>query len=151
MNFFNTLFSNQNPTFSVYEPVFDETTGQLDTVYVQGTDKAANQYNTNDANSDFFRHVSYYGTLNYNRTFDKHEISATALIYNDIMAKNDTLQNGVVFHTGISANYAFAHKYLAELSFMGIGSKKLKEGNRMEMAPSFGLGWVLSEEDFMAE
>ena len=37
------------------------------------------------------------------------------------------------------------------MSLMGIGSRKLKEGSRMEMAPSFGLGWVLSEEDFMSD
>ena len=43
MNFFNTIYSNQNPSFAVYEPVFDETSGLLDTVYVRGTDEAANQ------------------------------------------------------------------------------------------------------------
>jgi len=37
------------------------------------------------------------------------------------------------------------------MSLMGIGSRKLEEGNRMEMAPTFGLGWVLSEEDFMSD
>ena len=73
------------PSFAVYEPVFDETSGLFDTVYVHGTDKAANQYNTNDGNSDFFRHVTYYATLNYNRSFGKHDISATALIYNDMI------------------------------------------------------------------
>ena len=39
----------------------------------------------------------------------------------------------------------------AEVSLMGIGSRKLKEGSRIEMAPSFGLGWVVSEEDFMSD
>jgi len=33
---------------------------------------------------------------------------------------------------------------------MGIGSRKLEKGSRIEMAPTAGVGWVLSEEDFMA-
>jgi len=150
MNFFNTLYSNQNPTFAVYEPVFDETSGVLDTVVIHGTDKAANQYNTNSGNSAFFRHSAYYGTLNYNRSFGEHDIAATALVFTDNISYNDSTQKDVLFHTGLSANYMFSDKYVAELSLMGIGSRKLKEGNRMEMAPSVGLGWVMSEEDFMS-
>ena len=151
MNFFNTIYSSQSPSFAVYEPVFDETSGLLDTVYVRGTDVAANKYNANNGNSTFFRHVSYYGTLNYNRSFGEHAVSATALMFTDMITNPDVLQKDVLFHTGFSANYMFSKKYIAEMSFMGIGSRKLKEGNRMEMAPSFGLGWVLTEEDFMSD
>jgi hypothetical protein len=89
--------------------------------------------------------------MNYNRSFDKHDISATALIYNDMITNRDLLQKDVLFHTGFSANYMYSDKYIAEMSLMGIGSRKLKEGSRIEMAPSFGLGWVLSEEDFMSD
>jgi len=149
MNFFNTMYSNQNTSFAIYEPVFDEVSGLLDTVYVRGTDKAANQYNTNNANSDFFRQYAYYLTLNYNRTFDKHAVSATGLLFTDAISYNGITQKDVLFHTGISANYLYDNKYLAEFSLMGIGSRKLEEGSQIEMAPSFGLGWVISEENFM--
>ncbi|MCX6325164.1 MAG: SusC/RagA family TonB-linked outer membrane protein [Bacteroidia bacterium] len=149
MNFFNTLYANQSPSFAVYQPVFD-VSGLLDTVYVIGADKAANAYNTDNANSYFSRHISYYATLNYNRSFDKHQISATALVFNDMITKNDTLQRNVLFHTGFSANYMYSRKYIAEVSLMGIGSRKQKEGSRVEMAPTFGIGWVLSDEDFMS-
>jgi len=151
MNFFNTMYASQNPTFAVYQPVFDNVSGLLDTVYVLGTDKSANQYITSDGNSYFSRQVTYYATLKYNRTFGKHEISSAALFYNDILTKPDTLQNDIVLHTGISANYSYSKKYIAELTLMAIGSSKLEEGSRMELAPSFGLGWVLSEEDFMSD
>jgi TonB-linked SusC/RagA family outer membrane protein len=151
MNFFNTLYSNQSPSFAVYEPVFDETSGLLDTVYVRGTDIAANKYNTNNGNSTFFRHISYYGTLNYNRSFGEHAVSATALMFTDMINNPDVLQKDVLFHTGFSANYVYSKKYIAEMSLMGIGSRKLKEGSRIETAPSFGIGWVLTEEDFMAD
>jgi TonB-linked SusC/RagA family outer membrane protein len=150
MNFFNVLYANQAPTFAVYEPVFDDASGLLDTVYVHGTDKAANNYITNNDNSDFFRHVTYYGTLNYNRSFNKHDISAIALVYSDMITNADILQKDVLFHTGFSANYMYSDKYMAEVSLIGIGTRKLEKGSRIEMAPSFGLGWVLSNEEFMS-
>jgi hypothetical protein len=150
MNFFNTLYANQNPTFSVYQPVFDDVTGLLDTVLVYGTDKVANQYFTSSGNSDFSRQVSYYATLNYHRVFGNHEVSATALFYNDILTLPGMLNDDFLLHGGISASYINSNKYLAEISLIEIGSRKLKEGGRMELAPSFGLGWVISEENFMS-
>lgn len=151
MNFYNTLFASQSPTFAVYEPVFDETTGLLDTVFVHGVDKAANQFNTSDSNSDFFRQVTYYSTLNYNRSFGVHDISATGLFFNDLITYRNNLYKDVVYHTGIAANYMYSGKYVAEVSLMGIGSKKLKEGSRIELTPALGIGWVMSEEDFMSD
>ena len=149
MNFFNTLYSNQSPSFTVYEPSFNGTTGRLDTVYVRGTDVAANKYNAINDSSTFFRHDTYYATLSYIRSFGQHDISATALMYTDMITNPNVNQKDVLFQTGFSANYMYSKKYIAEMSLMGIGSRKLKEGNRMELAPTFGLGWVLSEEDFM--
>nr|MBD3620800.1 TonB-dependent receptor plug domain-containing protein [Sunxiuqinia sp.] len=91
MHFFNTLRTQQNPSFAVYEPVFDEG-GQIDSVIVHGKDEAANRYNTNSDNSDFFRHISYYGTLNYDRSFGEHDFSAVALMYADLFTLKDILQ-----------------------------------------------------------
>nr|MBD3620569.1 hypothetical protein [Sunxiuqinia sp.] len=142
MHFFNTLRTQQNPSFAVYEPVFDEG-GEIDSVIVHGKDEAANRYNTNNNNSDFFRHISYYGTLNYDRSFGEHDFSAVALMYADLITLKDVLQKDVLFHTGLAANYMYSDKYIAEFSLMGIGSRKLANGNNVELAPTIGLGWVL--------
>jgi TonB-linked SusC/RagA family outer membrane protein len=151
MDFFNTLYASQSPTFAVYEPVFNEATGMVDTVYQHGTDVAANRYNTNNSNSTFYRHSAWFGTLNYNRSFGEHDVSATALMFTDMITNSGVIQKDVVFQTGFSANYMYSKKYLAEFSLMGIGSRKLKEGSRIEMTPTFGAGWILSEEDFMSD
>jgi TonB-linked SusC/RagA family outer membrane protein len=151
MNFYNSLYSSQDPDYAVYVPHFDDVVVDSLSAEKVGIDKAANKYNVSNGNSDFFRRISYYGTLNYDRTFGDHAISANAVVYNNMLTLEDELQKNVVFHTGISANYLFKKKYAAEATLMGIGSRKLMEGQRMEMAPSFGLGWILSEENFMAD
>lgn len=150
MNFFNTLFTYQSAEFAVYEPYFNSG-GTVDSLMVHGRDVAPNKYNVNENRSDFFRRVSYYGTLNYNKTIDEHKISANAVIYNNFLTLADEMQRDVLFHTGITASYLYRDKYAAEAALMGIGSRKLAPGNRIELAPSIGIGWIASEEDFMAD
>jgi hypothetical protein len=127
MNFFNTLYTRQDQEFSVYEPVFG-LTGEIDSVSIHNADVPANKFHAISSSSDFFRQVSYYGTLNYNRSFDEHKISANAVIYNNMLTNNNQLQQDVLFHTGLSANYLYQGKYAAEASLIGIGSRKLEKG-----------------------
>jgi len=151
MNFFNTLFATQSAEFAVYEPFFNSSSGAVDSVRIHGTDVAPNKYNVRSGNSDFFRRVSYYGTLNYNRTFDEHKVSATAVVYNNLLTQADEIQRDVLFHTGVYGNYSYLDKYTAEAALMGVGSRKLAPGNRLELAPSIGVGWILSKEDFLSD
>ncbi len=88
-------------------------------------------------------------TLGYDRGFGKHEISALGLIYGNTLATEGAFQKQVVWHGGLSVNYTFDRRYVIEGSIMGIGSKKLPEGEKFEPAPSAGVAWIISEEGFM--
>ncbi len=151
MQFYNSLYTRQEPSYAIYEPIFDDITGEVTDVTVHGKDEAANKYHAINDESDFYRQTSYYATLNYNRSFGAHDISAVALINGNQFTWNAEIQNSVALTTGVSANYMYGNKYIAEVSVMGVGSRKLEEGKRMEPAPAFGLGWVLSEEGFMSD
>jgi hypothetical protein len=142
------LFTQQNYEYAIYEPVFNST-GVCDTVNIHGVDRPSNKFNTNDDYSESYRQITYYGNLSYNRSFGLHDVSAVAVIYGDQITQKGILQNNVLFHTGLAANYMYNNRYAAEFSVMGIGTRKLAEGSRMEMAPTAGLAWILSEEDFM--
>src|SRR3546814_10793060 len=108
MNFYNTLFTQQNPGYSVYEPVFNTDANTIDSVIIHGVDKTARKFNTNEGNSDFFRQVTYYGTLNYNGTLGDHDISAVALVYGNEITNNNVLQKNALFHAAVSVNYMYA-------------------------------------------
>ena len=149
MNFYNSLFTQQDYEYVIYEPVYNELTGLCDTVNIHGVDRPSNKYNTNDDNSDSYRQITYYGNLSYHRNFGQHDVSTVAVIYGDQITSKDSLQKDVLFHTGLSANYMYNNRYVAEVSVMGIGTRKLADGNRMELAPTAGLAWIISEEDFM--
>src|SRR3546814_9944544 len=46
------------------------------------------------------------------------------------------------------STYAYANKYLAEVNFGFNGSETFEPTRRFGFFPSFGLGWVASEEHF---
>ena len=83
----------------------------LTMVNVIGNDKSSNRFNTVENNSTFFRQVTYYGTLNYNRTFGEHDISVTGIVSGEEVSFPNEIQKDVVFHTGFSANYMLKNKY----------------------------------------
>jgi TonB-linked SusC/RagA family outer membrane protein len=149
MNFYNSLFTQQDYEYAIYEPIYNSTTGLLDTVNIHGVYKPTNKYSTNDENSDSYRQISYFGNLSYNRNINLHDISAVAVIYGDQITSKGELQNNVLFHSGITANYVYNHRYVIEGSVMGIGTRKLAEGSRIEWAPSAGLAWIISREHFL--
>lgn len=48
-------------------------------------------------------------------------------------------------------NYDYAEKYLLTLNLRGDGSSRFGSENRWGIFPAVGLGWVLSEEDFLKD
>ncbi|PQB07723.1 hypothetical protein BST83_11565 [Polaribacter filamentus] len=148
MNFFNSIFTRQDPQYKVYQPIFSAEGNVVD-VSEFNQDVEANRFNIDENNSEFFRQTTYYGTLNYDRTFGKHAISATGLVNTDIVSVEENLQNQVFFNTALTTNYMFDKKYIVELSLVGVGSRRLSENKRIEPAFSAGSAWVISEENFM--
>ncbi len=48
-------------------------------------------------------------------------------------------------------NYSYSDKYLASITFRTDGSSKFSPNNRWGYFPSVGLGWVITDENFMRE
>lgn len=117
-------------------------------------------------------------SLSYKNTFGLHDVGALLLweFYNDrkdwvkayrqftvgaidqigagdkTNLSNDGKAN-VSAHTGLVGriNYAYASKYLVELSFRYDGSYKFDPDKRWGFFPAASLGWRVSEEDFFKE
>ena len=148
MNFYNTLYSEQQYEYAIYEPLVDST-GAIDTLAIHGTDIKRDQYNTNNDSSTYNRQFTYFGRLGYDRSFGSHAVSASALIYGTTLTTESSFQDQVVLHGGFALNYMYGNRYVIEGSIMGIGSKKLPSGKNFEPAPSAGVAWIISEEGFM--
>ena len=99
---------------------------------------------------------STYGelSLNYQKEWKKHSFSAMAvgIIRESSNSSAGSLIASLPFrNVGISgrATYGYDSKYFAEVNFGYNGSERFAEKNRFGLFPSFGLGWIISKEEWM--
>lgn len=103
-------------------------------------------------------------SINYNRTFDRHRVSAMFL-YNQKsrrnfpMPKSDANDNSAALESvpyrnqGIAGRmtYSFDDRYFVEGNFGYNGSENFSPGKRFGFFPSAALGWVVSNEKFFGK
>jgi TonB-linked SusC/RagA family outer membrane protein len=99
---------------------------------------------------------SYFeGAINYNKSFkEKHEVSGMIIgIMRELKNANaGNLQSSLPFRNlGISGRFTYAYdeKYFTEFNFGYNGSERFAKSERFGFFPSFGLGWFVSNEQFM--
>ncbi|WP_083256938.1 SusC/RagA family TonB-linked outer membrane protein [Arcticibacter eurypsychrophilus] len=101
-------------------------------------------------NSTFYLEAA----LNYNHTFkEKHAVSGMLIttMRNYLAGNAGSLQLSLPSRNqGVSgrATYGFDNRYLAEFNFGYNGSERFSESDRFGFFPSFGLGYVVSNEKF---
>jgi TonB-linked SusC/RagA family outer membrane protein len=86
----------------------------------------------------------------YTHKWGNNGLDFLALVNNDSRMLDDQLVSNL---SGISGrlSYNYKEKYLAEAAFGYNGSERYPENHRHGFFPAFGLGWVLSKEDFLKD
>ena len=98
----------------------------------------------------FLSRLGFYGLINYEKTFAKdHSINTTVLTYFNSQDRAGAIQTDKDAHLGFQMTYDFKKKLYIDFSGAYIHSLKLPEGNRGALSPTLGLGYILSEEDFL--
>jgi len=91
--------------------------------------------------------------INYKNTFGKNDMTGL-LLFNQTDREDafasDFIGSIPYRYMGLvgRGTYAYDNKYLAEVNFGYNGSETFAPGHRFGFFPSYGLGWVLSEEKF---
>ncbi|WP_073247108.1 SusC/RagA family TonB-linked outer membrane protein [Flavobacterium flevense] len=144
-DFFNTSVENQNKSYAVYQPIM---VGNDISVVKIGADVPSNEKSVIADEAYFSRTFGFYSTLNYKRNFGAHSFDITALSYSSKRVVPNSFQSLKNLNYGLRANYMLNDKYVIDFSGAVIGSNKMAEGNRFAFAPTAGLGWIISNEDF---
>ncbi len=121
-----------NPESATYEPTGSSTNSTL-------SDAQYQSFN-NLFNIDL--------SLNYARSFGKHDVSGLLLFNRYQRIINIQLPYNYIGLVG-RATYSYDRKYLAEVNFGYNGSEQFAPGHKMGFFPSFSIGWVVTEEPFM--
>lgn len=115
----------------------------------QGTDDLGFS-RSNNANRQSYLETS----LNYDKDIDSKNHITAMLLYNqreETLAFADNVTSSLPYRNmGMAgrATYSYGNKYFSEVNFGYNGSENFAPGNKFGFFPSFGVGWVLSEEKF---
>jgi TonB-linked SusC/RagA family outer membrane protein len=103
--------------------------------------------NVSGLQGGYYSDLYYEASLNYARTFGKHNVSGLFL-FNRQQKNSET--SFPYYNEGLvgRGTYDFDHKYLVEVNVGYTGSERFAPENRFGFFPSAALGWVISEESF---
>jgi len=131
-------------TNSTAEYIFDQNTN----TYQQYGEDRPLSYNGVQKNNNWYK---FYieGGLNYNRTFGKHSVAGTFLANRNELIRNAEpafADQGLVGRS----TYDYDKRYFGEFNVGYNGSENFPKGLRYGLFPAFALGWMVSNEDFIA-
>jgi len=100
----------------------------------------------------FTMRTGFYGLINYSRLFNgDHAVNAVAIASTNSTKLSGVKQTDVNSHAAFSFDYNFRSKYYLNFNSTYTYSNKLAPGNRGKWAPTAGVAYVISEEDFMQD
>lgn len=151
-DFINSFIRQQENSYAVYQPIttVDSTGATVVSFNKIGVDEKKDDQTINNSDIGFERRLGLYGVLDYDKTFDNdNNLKLTAIAYRDQYEQINVIQPTRNLHYGIRGNYNIKDKYIVEATGVYAGSSLLTGSNRFAFSPSVGLGWVLSEENFL--
>jgi TonB-linked outer membrane protein, SusC/RagA family/TonB-dependent outer membrane receptor, SusC/RagA subfamily, signature region len=103
--------------------------------------------NTSGLQGGYYANLYYEASINYERSFGKHNVSALGL-FNRTQQNSET--NFPYYNEGLvgRVTYDYNRKYLVEFNIGYTGSERFAPDNRFGTFPSIAVGWVPSEETF---
>ena len=110
---------------------------------------------SNDNFSNYGRKQYYEVALNYQRSFNDHNVTALAVFNRKITDSTDSGNNSKMSFASYEEDwvgritYNWKERYLMEMNAAYTGSEKFAPGKRFGFFPSFSVGWRISEEPFL--
>ncbi|WP_423126820.1 SusC/RagA family TonB-linked outer membrane protein [Gaoshiqia sp. Z1-71] len=144
---YNVETATKAATFTVYEPVYDQSTGTLGFNRWGTTTQATSQ---SRSGAEVQRNYAVNVTANYDRTFGKHEIKGLLNFYQSRNEIRNVHEDPRRQNLGLHLSDMIADKYIIEANINRVGVTSFSKDNRYGYFPAVGAGWILSEEDFLS-
>lgn len=110
---------------------------------------------SHDNFKEYGRKLYYEVALNYQRSFNDHNVTALAVFNRKVTESTESNDNKKMAFASYEEDwvgrvtYNWKERYLAEVNAAYTGSEKFAPGKRFGFFPSFSVGWRISEEPFM--
>lgn len=96
-----------------------------------------------------YRSFNFQANVDWNRSFGKHDLYSMLLYTYKYDNKNGTNVTLYTQSAGWYTHYGYNNRYFADFTLMLSASNKLDPNSRWLPAPTVGLSWVISNENFM--
>ncbi|MFA9388852.1 MAG: SusC/RagA family TonB-linked outer membrane protein [Prolixibacteraceae bacterium] len=148
-DFYNRYNLSVTNSYAVYEPTWND---EQQIIGLKNIKDADLKDQVENVRTDIFTiRYGFYGMLNYEKQFsDHHNFNASFIGFANNTFMKDSTQSSKNSHLALSLNYSYKDKIFADFSSSYINSVKLAEGHRGKFAPTAGLAYVLSQEDFLS-
>lgn len=153
----NSFYIGSSTKRRAYQRFGISTNAVGDTVY--SSFGQASSLNANEDVLSQYRNYAVQGFLNYDKTFGRNSISAMAMFNADNFTINKNYPNtnaanqDLPYKTnsaGTRLTFTNREKYIAEFIASYMGSENFAPGNRYGFFPAGSVGWIVSNEGFLA-
>jgi TonB-linked SusC/RagA family outer membrane protein len=92
-------------------------------------------------------------SFNYENSFGKHNIFANATYFQGLFEYKGVgdYQPEKMQDLSLRFNYSYDNKYVIQIDPVLSGSMRLPKGKRFSLYPTAGLGWIVSNEEFLKD
>lgn len=134
-------------TYGVYKAQSFDFDGNVTSIQTLREEKKATSQSMG-ANA-YTQRWAFANTLNYDRTFGKHAVTADLFYFMSELNTAAELYDYKRQNLGLRVNYSFANKYSIEAVANYSGSQIMAPDKRFKTFPAVGAGWTVSNEDFL--
>lgn len=146
IDIYNVISSAQGATFKVFEPI-----ASGENVIFNSWGKETRATSKSRTGNSTNRNYAFNVTAAYNRDFGKHSINALVTYFQQSKEYTGLNQKLRRMNLGGLINYMYANKYIGEVSVNRVGVGSFAPSKRFGVFPTFGAGWIISEENFMKQ
>ncbi|MDR1668241.1 MAG: SusC/RagA family TonB-linked outer membrane protein [Bacteroidales bacterium] len=144
---YNYFTSAQGATYVVFEPTATDDPDNPIAYTSWGKETKATSMTRSGATVN--RNYVFNVTGVYNRAFGKHDVNALLTYFQQTKEYNSQHNALRRLNFGGLVNYMYDHKYAAEVSVNRVGVSSFSPEKQFGTFPTFGAGWIISEEAFM--
>ncbi len=139
---YNSNYQGRYTEFAVYQLEPDDT-------YVQYGVDDTKINSTGGQMSDYYKDVNFWGRVDYNRQFGKHQVTGALIGHQYTIGKSGDTPDYKWVGTSGRLLYGFDSRYYVQLTGAYQGANNFARGNRYGFFPAASVAWVLSEESFL--
>ena len=141
-----TYWDNNTKSFGYESATMDFTTGEetYKTLRNEGT------LSFGSSIGDVSNHFNLEACVNYEHSWkEDHKLNTTLMYSMDKNTQKERNESTAFIDAIAQAHYVYKNRYMLDASFSGTAASVLEPGNRWGIFPAVGLGWILSEENYL--